>query len=536
MSKRAEVDPLPRPRPATIPGAPPLLPPPPSMFLDRVFLILPLAAFSFVGCSVESGPTPPRHVVLISLDTFRTDHLGCYGNRKVTTPRIDAFAGDSALFRSATSAASTTLSSHTSMMTGLYPRRHGVVRNGFMVNPENVMLAEALSEEGFHCAAFLGSFALDRLFDFNQGFAHFDSEFDIEIAPGAADQNQRRAESVTDAVLDHLDELGDEADRLFLFVHYFDAHSPYDPPEPFGTPYIREGGLTTSDHYDISRQVVAHQMRLIKKPRNPYSLGLTPQLVHGVTGEKLPGDEDLAALYAGEVSYLDHHLGRLLDGLEERGVLKDSLVVLTGDHGETFWEHGDFWHHGASVYETNVHVPLLVRMPDGCGLEIEDPVSTVDVYPTVLDLIGVSLPEGVDGISLAPALEGGSLPERATFSEATQPLAVEKDGLVWANQFKSKSVRRGKWKYIDTPYLQTGELFDLEVDPGERINLIRQPTPASREQLPALRRLLVDWMKEPTPRASHYNSAQVDEVNKRLTELGYTGGEEQEDQGEKGGR
>jgi len=488
-----------------------------------------LTALLFTGSCAQEPPARYPHVVLISLDTQRADHLGCYGNETVATPEIDAFAAEATLFRSTSTVVPTTLASHTTMMTGLYPRKHGVVRNGFMLNHDNVMLAEVLKEEGFHTAAFLGSFALDRVFDFNAGFDHFDQEFTIEYDPKMADQVQRRAEAVSDAVLSHLDEIDVEDERLFLFVHYFDPHAPFDPPEPYGAKYAREGGPIKSDFMDLGAQEHAHQKAVTGKYLSPFKYGLSPELIRGADGKPIPGDDDLAALYAGEVTYMDAHVGRLLDELRERGILDDAIVILTGDHGETFWEHADFWHHGAWVYETNLHVPLIVRMPDGRGRgqTVDDHVATIDLFPTILDLLEIPLPEEVDGISLAGALDGQALPVRPIYCEATQPIAVEqlrsKRALIWGNQLKAKSVRIGRWKYIQAPYLKgLDELYDLENDPEERVDLIRQPTTESQAQLPALRRALNQWMTKPQPRSSTFNRAQLDYIRDRLDALGYT--------------
>ncbi len=463
-------------------------------------------------------------MLLVSLDTTRTDHLGCYGGTASKTPNLDSLASEGTLFEDAMCTAPTTLASHTSIMTGLHPRRHGVARNGFMVNQDNVMLAEVLKLAGFHTAGFLGSYALDSIFDFNQGFEAWDANFAIEYAPLTADQNQRRAEDVTKAVLKHVDEVGSEG-RLFLFAHYFDAHAPYDPPAPFGERYAIEAGRTSSNLLDLAHQEVAHYEHVNGKRRSVYNEGLTVELLEQHEGEPLPGDAHLAAMYAGEVAYMDHHLGQLFDGLRERGILDDCIVVVVADHGETFWEHADAWHHGAWVYQTNVHVPLIMRLPDGrgAGLRVAAPVSTVDLFPTLLELLGIELPEAVDGVSFLPALDGASLPQRSLFSEATQPVNPMEGRSRWANQLKPRTVRRGRWKYIEAPYIKHAQLFDLQEDPGERVNLLLSPTPRSKVELPRLRNELRSWASFKAPRSSRFNSTQSDEVMRRLEALGYTG-------------
>jgi arylsulfatase A-like enzyme len=473
----------------------------------------------------ESAPPyegPYRHLLLISLDTTRADHLGCYGGTEARTPRLDQLAGEGVRFAQAMATAPTTLASHTSIMTGRYPRQHGVVRNGFDVHPDNRMLAEVLAERGFHTAGFAGSFALDRLFGFDQGFEHWDQTFSVEFDPEHADQNQRPADQVTDAVLEHVANF-DGSERLFLFAHYFDVHAPYAPPEPYASSYMRR--LQTSTLGQLGEQVVKHQERLTGERRPVYLQGLSKELVTRADGTSLDGDEDLSALYAGELAFVDREVGRLLDGLAERGILEECVVVLTADHGETFWEHGDFWHHGAWVYETNVHVPLLVRLPDGRGAGgvVQRPVSSIDLFPTVLELLEVPLPEPAPGLSLVSAMDGEEPPVRAIFSEATQPTQGLEDRFRWGNQLKTKAIRKGRWKLIQAPYLQYEELYDLAADPAERTNLLLQPTPEARQRYAALRAELDAWREVEDCLPSDFNARQMEGVMKRLAELGYTG-------------
>jgi len=484
-----------------------------------------LAASLLGSCGGESIPPyegPYRHALLVSIDTTRADHFGCYGGTAVKTPHLDALAADGVRFAQAMVTAPTTLASHTSMMTGNYPRQHGVVRNGFDVNPDNVMLAEVLSERGFHTAGFAGSFALDQLFGFDQGFQHWDQEFSIEFDPELADQNQRPANQVTDAALEYLADF-DGSQRLFLFVHYFDVHSPYTPPEPFKSSYkIRFDSATLGL---IATQVVRHQEQILGEGRPVYYDGLNAELVRGADGTPMKGDTDIAALYAGELAFVDQQIGRLFDGLRDKGILDECLVVVTADHGETFWEHGDFWHHGAWVYETNVHVPFLLYTPDGRGrgTVVERPVSSIDIFPTLLDLLEVPLPGAVAGVPLTPAIDGEEMPVRALFTEATQPTRGLEDKFAWGNQLKTKAVRKGRYKLIQAPYLRLEEFYDLKTDPGERTNLLLEPTPQIQQRYAALRGELDAWRAVETPLPSKFNSRQMEGVMKRLAELGYTG-------------
>ena len=221
-------------------------------------LLLAIALLlGFAACS----PTPPAwHVVLISLDTTRADHLSCIAgsDSRAQTPALDLLASEGALFLQAQTAAVTTLSAHTSLMTGTWPHSHGVVRNGFELNSVNQTLAETLGARGYRTRAVLGSFALDSRFGFDQGFEVFDETFDLLVGAGGADQNQRLGEHVTRAALARVRE-HDQDEPLFLFAHYFDPHAPYDPPAAMREARAQEIGRTVGDPLTVERAVRAGQ-------------------------------------------------------------------------------------------------------------------------------------------------------------------------------------------------------------------------------------------------------------------------------------
>jgi len=511
-------------------------------------LVLLVAAAALAGCWREApalGEHGIRHVVLISLDTTRADHLGCYGSTVTSTPAIDGLAREGALFADVLAPAPTTLPSHTSMMTGTYPHTHGVVRNGFVVHADNVMLAEILKGAGFHTAAFLGSFAMERLFDFDQGFDHFDEEFEILYGThGKADQDQRRADAVTDAVLAHVDEVGTRR-RLFLFAHYFDAHAPYDPPPAFA-PRGDDGQPLAWDPDEYTQAVRDHQEEI---DGQSYGLGgviltgLPRSLVEKATGEPSEIDRKLARLYAGEVEFIDSEIGRLLRGLEGRGVLEDALVVLTGDHGETFWEHGDFWNHGLMAYQTTVHIPLILRFPDGfgAGRRIEQTVSTIDLVSTLCEALAFDeVPARVEGKSLAPLLAGRPFERGAVYCQANQPGWRLEPKDRWGNLYKARVVREGRWKFVQVPYMQGLEqLFDLAADPGEKSDLLRggagQLPPEAAAAYARLKAKVLRWVRTHPLLPSQFNSAQAEDALARIKELrehGYVGDEDMDKQGD----
>lgn len=456
-----------------------------------------------------SSPAPEitgaRHVVFISIDTARADRFGFMGSETVATPRLDAFAAESVVFTDYMTVVPTTLASHTTLMTGKYPHTHGTPRNGFLVNERNEMLAEVLSASGFRTAGFAGSFSLDSRFGFAQGFDHYDQNWEILVAPGGAEQNERLAEHVTDAVVGYLDDAG-VPEHLFLFAHYFDPHAPYTAPPPYDTMYDPDGWE------DIPPIVnVRHRSRLTDEQRAEYARRLE---LH----------------YAAEISYTDEHVGRLLDELDARGILEDALVVLTSDHGECMWEHGEEFDHGRTVYQATMHALCVMRLPGGAlgGTRVDPVVASVDVFPTVLSFLGLEAPAGVDGQPIPleqPALS--TLTSRVRFGEATKPQGDVETDPRWYNARKARCVRDGRHKYIETPYVWTEELYDLLDDPAERSDLLAgegagAPSDDGIASLhERLGREISNWSAAADPLPSHFDASQTDETLERLRSLGY---------------
>ncbi len=429
-----------------------------------------LAAWLALGIQACGGAPPARVVVLVSLDTTRADHLGAYGGRALT-PELDAFAAEAIVFESAATPATVTLPAHVSMFTGTWQTRHGAPRNGYTVNEANRMLPERLAEAGFRSVGVSAAVALSSLLGFDQGFDVWDQDPERLAGHAVANREARRAEQITDAALEQIAAF--EGEPLFLFVHYVDPHLPYDPPEPWRSMYGPVGDLVGT------QEVVAAY----------WSGAAAPDRATG------PDETEraLARLYAGEVSYLDHHVGRLFRGLRERGLYDRALIVVTSDHGETFWEHPDRWSHGFSAYETLVHVPLLIRLPGGerGGARVSEVVSLVDLSPTVLEHLGLVRPPDLDGRSLLPLLRGEAFERGPVFSEGPQPRSPR----------RPRSVRSGRWKYLVRG--QHAELYDLASDPEETRNLLEtDEVPAGRaEELAAA---LEAWQAAASPLPSRY--------------------------------
>ena len=444
--------------------------------------LLALCAALLAGCASEA-PTPPPNVVLITLDTTRVDHLSGYGYERQTTPALDAFAEEGALFELAYAPIATTGPSHSTMFTALYPLAHRVIKNGIPLAEEQVTLAETLSSLGYQTAAIVSSFVLTERFGFAQGFDFFDDEFTAEGASvrGNRWENQtfdggfdRRANETTRRATDWLEQTRNPNRPFFLFVHYFDPHSPYSPPEGFRGRF----GSNESE-----------------------------------------GNQKIIDLYDEEIAFTDHHVGILLELLEKLKLAGDTIVVVTSDHGEGLGQH-DHDEHGINIFDESVRVPLLVRWPGQipAGRRLAEPVEFVDLVPTLLALIGEPTPEPpAQGHSLAAALLGTEQLEanRPVFlhrrhyepgMSGTQHVAGQKFG-----------VRLANWKLIIGPAEQTLELYDLEADPGESINLYDQEP----ERVAVLTALLEDWRKSvKNDEPIHYELS--DEDREGLGALGYT--------------
>ena len=422
------------------------------------------------AAGTEALPHGRRHVFLITVDTLRADRLPAYGYAGIETPAFDALAREGVRFTGAATAVPFTLPAHSSIMTGCYPPRHGVRENvGYSLDPALPTLAETLAGAGWATAGFVSAFVLDGRWGIGRGFGTYFDDFDLGAMERADLGSVQRdgAETVAAAVewLDRRGEGGpaEDGEPIFLWLHLFEPHDPYTPPEPYRSRY----------------------------PGRPYD---------------------------GEIAYADALLGRFRAALEERGLYEESLVIVTADHGEGLGDHGEAFH-GFFVYDSTVHVPLIVRLPGGAGggRVVDAAVSHVDLLPTVLDLVEVTPPAGIHGRSLTPLLAGhgedGDGGKRAVYSESLYPLLH----YGWA---PLRALRTEGLKLIAAP---RPELYDLAGDPGERTDL----TSARRPEARALLRRLAELRERiehdaPAPAAE---PAALDEAAlEQLRALGYVAG------------
>lgn len=426
------------------------------LVLGAVYALLPRLAARESGHEREAprpaSNEPLPNIVLVTIDTLRVDRVGAYGYPGDITPTLDRLAREGARFTTAYATSSWTAPSMVSMLTGVYPARHGVTRgvvregnvHGQQVIPSDLaLLAERLRERGYKTFAITANKHLDSGFGFARGF----DEFRCVGFVRAAEALQVLAEW-KHAILG--------ARPYFLWLHLFDPHAPYRP-----NPDWLERHWAPRQRFPELEYV---------HPADRYE-DLT------VFGERL---EYVEALYDGAVRDADDALRNALESL---GAESNALILLTADHGEEFGEHGHFGH-GQSLFEELVHVPLLVRFPDArfAGRVIEEPVSLVDLFPTLAELTGLTLPEGLHGRSLLPALEGARREARGVLAEVSRPedLAMWRDG-------SHKLVRR-----MRVP--EKSLSFDLANDPDEHVNLYPED-PHARQLEQALLDRLADWAR-----------------------------------------
>ncbi len=345
------------------------------------------------------------NILLVTLDTTRADHLGCYGFSPAKTPNLDRLAQEGTRFARVYCPAPMTLPSHVSILSGLYPVTHGVRNNGHVL-PEGIRsLAEILKGRGCATAAFVSSFSVDSRFGLDRGFDVYDDTFQSQATLKSTNA-ERRAEETFDRFSRWLENNG--SNRFFAWVHYYDPHLPYDPPQPY---------------------------------REEFS----------------------GRLYDGEIAYMDHYVGAILERLRTKGILEKTIIIAAGDHGEGLGDKVETGH-GIFLYEEELRVPLIFhnRSIFPRPRVSENQVRLVDVAPTILELIGLKDDAaGMPGQSLVPRLKGKAGKDLDSLIETFYP----RESFGWSELV---GIISGPWKFIEAP---RPELYDLKTDPLENKNL-----------------------------------------------------------------
>jgi arylsulfatase A-like enzyme len=424
-----------------------------------------------IGSPRVAAPVAPEKrkvLIWISVDTLRADHLGAWGYARETSPAIDRFAREAVVFEDAFSAASWTLPSLTSQFTSRYPSEHGGRTEEQRRDPGQRSIFEVLAEQGFSVLGVTANHFVAPQFGNADGF---DTLWETSGDAG----------EVTRLALRALDEW--DGGHLALFVHYMDPHAYYEPPPPFET-------LFTA----------------------PYRGPINGRNFEGLKKADAPALARVIGLYDGEIAFADLKIGELLAALGSRNLLRRAVVAFSADHGEEFQEHGG-WTHKRTVYQELLHVPLAVRLPGIGGRRVAQPVSSIDLAPTLLDALGIAAPASFRGVSLLPLARGVPLAERGLIAETERG----------ADGNHRLALRRGRLKYLLTtsrggspaPPILREELYDLASDPRETRSL------NDAAELPALRRELVAYLVAARARTRVIATKLSPEERERLRALGY---------------
>ncbi|MGA1869786.1 MAG: tetratricopeptide repeat protein [bacterium] len=422
-----------------------------------------LSLFIAAWCAVSIGVMNVReaqaksfNLVLITIDTLRADHLGCYGYQDLKTPAIDLLAEEGVMFTRHYTPVPITLPSHATIMTGLYPPSHGVRNNGTCIlGDEALTLAEILKNKKYNTAGFVGAYVLHSRFGLAQGFDVFNDRFPPSPELALPLYNERLAGEVMDEAIKWLKEHRNE--KFFLWIHLFDPHAPYSPPEPF---------------------------------REPYKL----------------------QPYDGEIAYVDSQIDRLRKELTSLNLNNKTLFVLTADHGEGLDEHGEKTH-AVFIYDSTLHVPLIFHLPAllPSGVKISEMVCSIDILPTILDIMEIPLPSQIQGCSLSRLIRGTQKGiERNFYCESHYPEL----NFGWS---RLEGIKTKKWKFIEAP---RSELYRIDKDPQELNNIIVEEEDVAK----ALRDELHDLGKKLSSSAEGDLARTVSldrETRERLGSLGY---------------
>jgi len=397
-------------------------------------------------------PAGPN-LLLVTIDTLRADHVGVYGAAGASTPTLDALAARGVRFEHAQSPVPLTGPSHATILTGLYPPAHGVRDNVvFMLDPSHRTLATRLKARGYRTAAFVAAYPVAAAFGFRQGFDEFSENFKESSAPGGG--AQRPANEVVDDALGWLARPGDAP--FFAWVHLYDPHAPYEPPEPYRSRFAGRA-------------------------------------------------------YDGEIAFADSQLGRLFEWLRASGRERDTVVAVLADHGESLGEHGELTH-AVLIYEATLHVPFLLAGPGvPRGSTVPARVSTVDVAPTLLRLLGLEPPAEMTGRDLRAAFAGRPLEPQPLYGESLF-------GRLNCRWSTLRSWTVDEWKLVDG---SRAELFDLADDPGETRDRAAEQAPRVARMRAALHAAVLKM----APGGDRAHTASISpEQEATLKSLGYVGG------------
>jgi arylsulfatase A-like enzyme len=491
------------------------------LLIPLVFLVFGMNVFfkqtplrEDLNIKASSLPADEPNVILIVMDTVRADHLSLYGYERDTTPNLEKFAEEAIVYSNDISPSDTTLSSHGSIFTGLYPRKHGAHYGeanpyGRQLDQKFLTLAEILANRGYltiGIAANVG--VLGSGFGLDQGFQYYNARrhvpllksmepyyirqalqnfFKPYVTPEDFDRKCRTAEAINKEVFSILDQLDGKA-PFFLFINYMDAHEPYIPPHPFDRRYPgKDNRFTTKRYRRLANDVMNFKRSTSEKER-----------------------DHLISQYDGGIAYVDFHIGKLIEKLKSFPSYQNALIIITSDHGEAFGERNLF-SHGISVYQDQINVPLIVKYPNMMqGHKVLKFVSSIDIMPTVLDVLGYELTGAIDGQSLLNINQR----QKTDIVSESYPSESLLKGYTQFNRIE-RALISDNYKFIKSTAGKR-ELYNISNDPDEKNNLFRSKEVISGKLDEKLDKWLSDTVvKHESP--TQHNKYELD----RLKALGY---------------
>lgn len=406
---------------------------------------------------------PECNVILISLDTLRPDHLGCYGYPRDTSPRIDLFSKDSVLFESAISHAPSTKPSHASVFTSMLVSHHGAMGGDANLSDDSLTMAEIMKKQGYTTVSYNGNGRIASLYGFGQGFDVYDESYPNKFIKTVNAANQW--------LDDH------PGEKFFMFLHTYEVHLPYNPAEKYLKLFVTDysGSLPNLVRESLVREINEGKRRITEEDK-----------------------QHLVNLYDASIRSLDAAFGALIKSLVKRDLYDESLIIVFSDHGEEFGERGKVSEHSYSLYDELLKVVLLIKFPRGAfrSARVKDSVRLIDILPTVHDVLDIPIPPHFEGVSLIRKIGGDT-----------------KEGLFCISELgnlKKRSIRTDRWKLYQTM------LFDLEKDPSETVDVSKEQKRVKNQLEAAMREGI-----EARDQKRGKNVTPDDETRARLKELGY---------------
>jgi arylsulfatase A-like enzyme len=467
----------------------------------------------------------PQGVILIQADTLRPDHLGLYGHKRDTAPLLARLAAEGTVFQNAYAQAGWTKVSTSSIMTSLYPSTHGIVEVNDRLPASATTMAEVYRAAGYATLSLSSVMFTGQLTNLHQGFEELHEL--TSVADSGGPYTSKTAREYVDRTVDWIDRHKDE--RFFIYLHVFDPHSPYEPRRPYDTQWADP--VKRDEH-------IRQRESLRKTIADPFLAGRGMATREEMTkagvdpAAYLAYDKDW---YDSSIRAMDAELARLMERLRAAGLQDKTAVVFLSDHGEEFHEHGRMWH-GQSVYGEMIRVPLVVRWPGHVAARrVDDPVQLIDVMPTLLDLSGLTHPEGLQGQSLVSLLRPstGGAPGTASAADSSwrrRPVISEKrpEGTSrsdFPDAMESTAIIDGEWKLIHNAVRPPGraefELFDVVRDPLDQTNIADNHPEIVQRLAKALEGWRAMAVKARLKPDTENTGAMTPEQLQRLRSLGY---------------